>query len=113
VHGKVEERFKGAKDVVCFHLQTVWEGQHVNIPEASGRIAKQFRVGVPIGYDAHVDGARLSIFMTQYATGGTPWTIVIDRTGKVVFNAVTPKDATQLIALVERLRKAGATPRDG
>ena len=117
MHRKVEEKFKKAGDVVCFHLQTVWEGQHVNTPEAGERVAKQFGLASPVGYDAHVDGERRSIFMTQYATGGTPWTVVIDPAGKVVFNAVTPKDADQLIALVERLRKGAsdeaATPRGG
>lgn len=113
MHRKLEEKFAKAKDVVCFHLQTVWEGQQVNKPEANARIAKQFRIAGPIGYDAHVDGARLSIFMTRYATGGTPWTIVIDPKGKVVFNAVTPKDASQLVTLVERLRGSDATKRGG
>ncbi len=104
MHKKVEGAFSKAKDVVCFHLQTVWEGQHVNKPEANARIAKQFKIKVPIGYDAHVDGARVSIFMQQYSTGGTPWTIVIDKKGKVAFNAVTPKDSAQLVTLITRLR---------
>jgi hypothetical protein len=104
VHKKVETEFEDADDVVCFHLQTVWEGQNVNKPEANRRVAKQFKIDVPIGYDAHVDGARLSIFMQQYSTGGTPWTVVIDKKGKVAFNAVTPKDASQLIKLIVRLR---------
>ena len=105
MHRKVETAFAGAPDVVCFQLQTVWEGQHTNTPESNAVIAKQFRIEVPIGYDAHVDGARLSIFMRQYSTGGTPWTVVIDRSGKVVFNAVTPKDASQLTGLIEKLRE--------
>ena len=104
MHKKIETNFAKAKDVVCFHLQTVWEGQHVNKPEANARVAKQFKIKAPIGYDAHVDGTRLSIFMRQYSTGGTPWTIVIDKKGKVVFNAVTPKLADQLVQLVARLR---------
>jgi len=105
VHRAVEKKFEKSEDVVCFHLQTVWEGQHVNKPEAGERIRKQFRIDAPIGYDAHVDGARLSIFMRQYDTGGTPWTVVIDKKGKVVFNAVTPKDADTLVDLVQKLRE--------
>jgi hypothetical protein len=100
----MEEKFKDAGDVVAFHLHTVWEGQHVNTPENNKRVAKQYGIDVPIGYDAHVDGARLSMVMTNYGTGGTPWTIVIDKKGKVAFNALTPKDPTTLIALVEKLR---------
>ena len=42
--------------------------------------------------------------MTRYGTGGTPWTIVIDKKGVVRHNAVTPT-AESLVKLVDKLRK--------
>jgi len=46
--------------------------------------------------------------MAQYGTGGTPWTIVIDKKGVVRHNAVTPKDPAMLSALLKKLRKQKA-----
>jgi len=109
VHRRVEQEYAKAADVVHLHLQTVWEGQHHNLPEANERMVKQFELASPVGYDAHVDGARLSIFARQYSIGGTPWTVVIGKDGKVVFNAVTPKNEKELFAVIE---KARATARD-
>jgi hypothetical protein len=112
VHKRLEGSYAKADDVVMFHLQTVWEGQHANKPETHSRIAKQFKIGVPIGYDAHVDGARVSITMQRYSTGGTPWTIVIDKKGVVRFSAITPADVGQLTKLIDKLRKEkGPKPR--
>ena len=86
-----------------FNLQTVWEGTHTNTPENGPKKAKQFGT-VATGFDAPVDGARLSIVMTQYGTGGTPWSIVIDKRGVVQFNQVTPKTADGLERLIKKLR---------
>ena len=40
---------------------------------------------MPVGYDGHVDGIPTSAFMMRYGTGGTPWTIVIDKKGMITF----------------------------
>ena len=104
MHVKAEAKLADAKDVVFFHLQTVWEGQHANKPETHAAVANRFGIKVPIGYDAHVDGARTSITMRRFATGGTPWTIVIDKKGVVRFNAFTPEDAARLLDLIAKLR---------
>ena len=105
MHKRIEDHYAKAKDVVSFHLQTVWEGQQANKPETHARIAKHFKIKSPIGYDAHVDGAQTSLVMQQYATGGTPWTIIIDKNGIVRFNAGTPADVGQLTTLIDKLRK--------
>ena len=59
---------------------------------------------MPVGYDGHVDGGRTSVFMHRFGTGGTPWTIVIDKKGKVQFNGGTP-DVDTLKELIDKLRK--------
>ena len=104
MHKKLEDKFAKSKDVVLFHHQTVWEGQDVNTPERGPKETKKFGIEVPVGYDAHVDGARTSIMMHSFGTGGTPWTIVIDKKGIVKFNAVTPGNDGELIKLIEQLR---------
>ncbi len=91
--------------MVIFHLQTVWEGTHTNTPERGPKETDKFGVKVPVGFDAHAEGGRTSTFMQRYSTGGTPWTIVIDKKGKVRINEVTPSDADALIKKIDRVRK--------
>ena len=91
--------------MVILHLQTVFEGQDTNTPERGPEVVKKLGNTAPVGYDAHVDGARVSIMMAQYGTGGTPWTIVIDRKGVVRMNEVTPPDAGVVATLVDKLRQ--------
>ncbi len=104
MHKELEDRFAKAADVVLFHLQTVWEAENVNTPERGHREVKDFRIEVPVAYDAHVDGARTSVFMHSYGTGGTPWSIVIDKKGKVRHSSFTPADVEVLAELIEKLR---------
>ena len=104
MHNIVESKFKDAEDVVFFHLQTVWEGTHVNTPENGPKVIRKMGNKVPVAYDAHVDGGRVSVFMRQYGTGGTPWTVVIDKKGTVVFNEGTPTSPSRLAAKIQALR---------
>ena len=43
--------------------------------------------------------------MQTYGTGGTPWTIVIDKKGVVRMNEVTPPDVGKVEKLIKKLRK--------
>ena len=81
----------------------MWEGTHTNTPENGPKVAGRYGK-VPTAFDAHVDGARLSIVMTQFGTGGTPWSIVIDKKRVVRFNQVTPKTPDGLERLIRKLR---------
>lgn len=102
---QVEDKYKGADDVAVFHVQTVFEGAHTNTPGRGPVEAKKFDIEAPVGYDARIDGDRVSLIMRQYGTGGTPWTVVIDKKGVVRFNNFTPEDPATLISLIEKLRK--------
>ena len=102
----MEDQFKKAKDVVFFHLQTVWEAPRTNSPERGPREVQKYRIKAPVGYDAHVDGERTSVLMQRYGTGGTPWTIIIDKKGVVRMNEVTPASTGRLAKLISKLRKS-------
>ena len=103
MHTQLEDKYASDRDVVFFHLQTVFEGESANTPQRGPNEAKKYKIVVPVGYDAHLDGERTSVFMHTYGTGGTPWTVVIDKKGIVQHNAVTP-DAKTLTKLIESLR---------
>ncbi|MCZ6787447.1 MAG: hypothetical protein O7E54_09835 [Planctomycetota bacterium] len=89
------------------HIQTVWEGTHTNTPERGPKEVKKYRIRAPNGFDAHVDGASTSITMRRFGTGGTPWTIIIDKRGMVRLNEVTPGDVDALAKKIEKFRKGG------
>jgi len=105
VHKQLEDRFAKAKDVVFMHLQTVWEGTHTNTPARGPMETKKAGIKAPTGFDGHVDGGRTSIVMQQFGTGGTPWTIIIDKRGEVRVNEVTPGDVDALAKKIEKYRK--------
>ena len=64
-----------------------------------------------MAFDGHVDGSRLSIVMSRYGTGGTPWTIVIDKKGIVRVNAVTIQlNKEKLVRTIDRLLEEEAEP---
>lgn len=92
--------------MVFLHLQTVWEAEDTNTPERGLRETKKHGIRVPVGYDAHVDGARVSTFMHRFGTGGTPWSVVIDKKGVVRFSEVTPGSVDRLAERIEELRAA-------
>jgi membrane-associated protease RseP (regulator of RpoE activity) len=101
---QVEDGLLGADDVALLHVQTVFEGEKENTPERGPKETAKYGIKAPVGFDARVDGARESLLMERYFTGGTSWTVVIDKKGVVRFNGRTP-DSKTLLALVQELRK--------
>ncbi len=105
MHKALEDHYAEDDDVVLFHVQTVFEGASSNTPERGPREAKSHGITAPVGYDARVDGSRVSEIMHRYGTGGTPWTIVIDKKGIVRFSGFTAERAETLITLIDKLRE--------
>lgn len=70
---------------------------------------------MPVAFDARVDGSRLSLFMTRYGTGGTPWTTIIDRRGRVRFSKFSPGNAGVVKRVVKDLlrEEPPPSPADG
>ncbi len=61
----------------------------------------QYDLTVPTGQSGTPDSQ--SRLMRAYRTGGTPWTIIIDKQGVVQFNNYHIQ-AAQAIQLIERLK---------
>jgi len=63
------------------------EGKRANTYERMAEIQKEYDLQIPFGHDLGENTPRgISTTMTNYRTGGTPWFIFIDESGKVVFN---------------------------
>ncbi|MBT3236651.1 MAG: TlpA family protein disulfide reductase [Bdellovibrionales bacterium] len=84
---KLQNRFEGDERVKIYSAQTVFEGFGTNDKRKIISIRKRYDLTIPI---AHDDGLthkkKRSVLMTRFRSGGTPWFVIIDTNGKVVFN---------------------------
>ena len=81
-------------------IQTVFEGSDTNT--ASKLREEQLRYGLqlPFGHDTPPEGERYPTIMEDYRTAGTPWFIVINPDGEVIYNDFR-LDADRFIAALE------------
>jgi thiol-disulfide isomerase/thioredoxin len=106
---RVAKAYRDVEDVALVAVQTVFEGFDHNTAAAGRRLARRFFEG-PVGHDPGAEG-RLPKTMGDFDTGGTPWTIVIDRNGIVRFNDFRIEtDAAK--KLIEELRREEVVPRN-
>ncbi len=82
---KVMEYFSEESEVVFVAVQTTFEGHASNTPDRALESVEEYDLVLPVG---HVEGTHgeTPSFMRRYRTGGTPWTVIIDRRGRVRFN---------------------------
>ena len=95
---KVHDRYGGEGEVVFVALQTTFEGFQTNDKEAARRTVEDFDLEIPTGHDSGPSDAG-STTMRRYRSGGTPWTVIVDRGGTVRFNGfrIAPADAIRMI----------------
>lgn len=68
-------------------VQTVFEGFSANTLEDVRKLQLQYELPIPMGHDAgDPDGDHKPQTMIKYRTGGTPWIILINPEGRVVYN---------------------------
>jgi hypothetical protein len=65
-------------------VQTVFEGEDENRPDRLVEMQDKYNLRIPFGHDQVEEGDPT--IMEDYATGGTPWFIVIDPQGDIVFS---------------------------
>ncbi len=83
----ISDALVGNPKIAFAGIQTVFEGFEVNTEDKLRDIQLQYDLHIPMGHDAgDVNGDRHPSTMRNYRTGGTPWMILIDPDGVVVFN---------------------------
>ncbi len=80
----LEQRYRDNDQVFFVAVQTVFEGFGTNTKERAIQDLEDYDLAIPLAHDAGEDGP--SAFMRSYRTGGTPWTVIIDRRGVVRWN---------------------------
>ena len=84
---KVSDTFADDARFVALGIQTVFEGFSTNTRERVREIQLRYDLSIPMGHDAGDPGGdHRPQTMRDYRTGGTPWIIIVDPKGQVVFN---------------------------
>jgi thiol-disulfide isomerase/thioredoxin len=83
-------------------IQTVFEGENVNTIERLGETRERYGLSIPFGHAEPASGQATPSIMEDYRTGGTPWFVVVDPAGKVVFDGFEV-DPDRLVAALQPL----------
>lgn len=81
---KLQQQFADDEDVAFVVVQTTFEGHDQNGVGKLLPTAERYGLRIPFGQSAGNSGTP--DIMYKYRTGGTPWVVLIDQQGKVVFN---------------------------
>ena len=79
--------FEGNENIKFFVVQTVFEGHHINTADKLAKLQSQYRLKIPMSHDdGRAKGTKRSVAMDLYRPAGTPWFVVINKKGRVVFD---------------------------
>jgi len=93
------EHFADNQEVVFIAVQTTFEGYGTNTSARAEETVSSYGLPIPVGHDSDEEGDDVPL-MRRYRSGGTPWTVIVDRAGIVRFNGfqIRGDDAIRQIA---------------
>ena len=98
---KFVHKFKDEPRVVAAGVQTVFEGFSFNTESKVRKTQLEYDLPIVMGHDSgNPDGQHLPRTMRNYRSGGTPWVVIVNPDGHVIFNAFHV-NVDKLIAYVE------------
>lgn len=105
------QAFQGSPFISFAAVQTVFEDFESNTYERMAAAQAKYALPIPFGHDAGEgrEGAG-SVLMARYRNGGTPWFILIDPAGVVIYNHFRV-DTEKLIASLKRAQAAPPAPQ--
>lgn len=81
----------------------MFEGYRINTADKLRKNQLKYNLQIPMAHAAGNEQTHdLPAIMRDYRSGGTPWTVIIDPAGKVVFNNFHI-DAEPAVALIDML----------
>lgn len=99
---RLHEEFGSDPKVALLAVQTTFEGHYTNTEDKLRKNQLEYGVPIPMAHDAGAGDKRLPRTMTLYRSGGTPWKVIIDKKGTVVFNGFH-SDPDQAIKVIRAL----------
>ncbi len=97
------QHYAEQSDIAFVAIQTTFEGYSSNTFERAKKTMAQYKLTIPTGQSGGKE--MRSALMRAYRTGGTPWTIIIDKTGVVRYNNFHI-DAEKAIPFIDQLRQS-------
>jgi len=97
---KLTQAYKNEKQVVFLAVQTVFEGYEYNSQDKLRKNQLEWGLNIPMAHAAgNSQNHEIPEIMKKYRSGGTPWTVLIDPKGTVVYNHfhIEPSQATAII----------------
>ncbi len=99
------ETFGKDDRVALLAVQTAFEGKYTNTADKLRKNQLEYGLSIPMAHDGGAGNRRgLPQTMIDYRSGGTPWTVVIDPNGTVVYNQFHI-NVHQAIDLIRSLRR--------
>jgi hypothetical protein len=81
----------------------VFEGYSFNTQDKLRHNQLKYSLKIPMAHAAgNPDASGIPEIMKNYRSGGTPWTVIIDPDGRVVYNSYHIK-TSQAVTLIELL----------
>ncbi len=102
------KEFEANPDVVFLAVQTTFEGFSINTEDKLKENQDKYDLRIPMAHDqGNTNSRRLPKTMSNYRSGGTPWTVIIDPDGTIAYNEfhIQKQHASDLI--LELLEKRG------
>lgn len=100
---KIIEVFKDNNQIKFIAVQTVFEGYSFNTKDKLRQNQLKYDLKIPMAHEAgNPDTHEIPEIMRKYRSGGTPWTVIIDPSGEVIYNNFHIKVA-QAVSLIEQL----------
>ena len=87
-------------DVTVIGIHTVFEHHAAMTPVSLQAFIHEYRLTFPIGVDAAGDGTPLPVTMGRYAMQGTPTSILIGRSGRIVHHGFGQQSDMALGAMI-------------
>ena len=107
---KFTKAFENETRVVPLAVQTVFEGFGTNSQDKVAELQRRYNLPIKMGHDAgQSNAAERSLTMQRYRTGGTPWVVIIDPSGQVVYNDYH-LDVSKLIGFIKENLAAASKP---
>jgi len=85
---QLEEEYWDDEEVVFLYVQTVFEGEFANTWDTGLADLDEYGLNGTYGFDPGGDDRPAT--MDMFSTGGTPYTVVINRKGKTKISDFTP-----------------------
>ncbi len=106
---QITEAFADEPTVVTVAVQTTFEGHWINTADKVRETQLQYALEIPMGHDPgsrNPDGRPNT--MRTYRTGGTPWQVLIEPGGRVVFNGFRVNPDAVIEYLHKQIETRGA-----